>query len=138
MSVVDFFDLTGVLFYLRMSRSFLKLNPFMGRQPVIDDRLADRSKVNDAGFDVPDRQSKTLICPCSIQAHIIYHPPGALVSLPSAFYSMEGDNNKKTPYSHRFLAAIDSSIAASKDFVVGRGWSPLVNIGLIRIRMIII
>lgn len=77
MSVVDFFDLTGVLFYLRMSRSFLKLNPFMGRQPVIDNRLADRSKVNDAGFDVPDRQSKTLICPCSIQAHIIYHRPPA-------------------------------------------------------------
>jgi len=39
---------------------------------------------------------------------------------------------KKTSYSYRLLAAIDSSIASGKNFVVGRGWSPIVNIGLIR------
>jgi len=40
-----------------------------------------------------------------------------------------GDEEKKTPYSYRFLAAVDSSIAAGRDFVVGRGWSPLVHVG---------
>lgn len=39
------------------------------------------------------------------------------------------NDEKKTPYNYRFLAALDSSIAAGKDFVVGRGWSPLVNVG---------
>jgi hypothetical protein len=44
---------------------------------------------------------------------------------------MDGED-KKTPYNYKLLAAIDSSIAAGKDFVVGRGWSPLVNIGLMQ------
>lgn len=43
---------------------------------------------------------------------------------------MDDDNNKKTPYNYRILAAVDQSIAASRDFVVGRGWSPLVNVGM--------
>lgn len=38
-------------------------------------------------------------------------------------------DQKKVPYSHRILAAIDSSIAAGNDFIVGQGWRPLVNIG---------
>ena len=41
-----------------------------------------------------------------------------------------GDEEKKVPYNHRLLAAVDSSIAAGRDFVVGRGWSPLVHVGL--------
>lgn len=41
-----------------------------------------------------------------------------------------GDEDKKTPYNYRLLAAVDSSIAAGRDFVVGRGWSPLVHMGL--------
>jgi cyclopropane-fatty-acyl-phospholipid synthase len=44
-----------------------------------------------------------------------------------------GDENKKTSYNYRILAAVDSSIAAGRDFVVGRGWTPLVNVGLFRI-----
>jgi hypothetical protein len=43
---------------------------------------------------------------------------------------MDDENNKKTPYNYRLLAAVDQSIAASRDFVVGRGWSPLVNVGM--------
>lgn len=42
MSVVDFFDLNGVLFYARMSR-VSKIESIYGRQPVIAGRLADRS-----------------------------------------------------------------------------------------------
>jgi hypothetical protein len=40
-----------------------------------------------------------------------------------------GDDEKKTSYNYRLLAAVDSSIAAGRDFVVGRGWSPLVHVG---------
>lgn len=40
-----------------------------------------------------------------------------------------GQEEKKISYNYRLLAAVDSSIAAGKDFIVGRGWSPLINLG---------
>ena len=42
-------------------------------------------------------------------------------------------DEKKISYNYRLLAAVDSSIAAGRDFIVGRGWSPLVNIGQFRV-----
>ena len=45
---------------------------------------------------------------------------------------MDDENNKKTPYNYRILAGVDRSIAAGRDFVVGRGWAPLVNVGICR------
>ena len=39
------------------------------------------------------------------------------------------DMEKKTSYRYRLLAAIDSSLAAGKEFAVGRSWGPLVNLG---------
>jgi hypothetical protein len=42
---------------------------------------------------------------------------------------MADDTDSKAAYNYRLLAALDSSIAAGKDFVVGRGWAPLVNVG---------
>jgi hypothetical protein len=40
-----------------------------------------------------------------------------------------GDEEKKISYDYRILAAIDASINAGKDYVIGRGWSPLVQLG---------
>jgi cyclopropane-fatty-acyl-phospholipid synthase len=45
---------------------------------------------------------------------------------------MDNENDKKTSYNYRILAAVDQSIAAGRDFVVGRGWAPLVNVGICR------
>jgi hypothetical protein len=42
---------------------------------------------------------------------------------------MGDEKDSKVTYNYRLLAALDSSIAAGKDFVVGRGWAPLVNVG---------
>jgi hypothetical protein len=39
------------------------------------------------------------------------------------------DEEKKISYDYRILAAIDASINAGKDYVIGRGWSPLVQLG---------
>ena len=38
-------------------------------------------------------------------------------------------DEEKTSYNYRILAALDASINAGKDFVIGKGWSPLVQLG---------
>ena len=40
------------------------------------------------------------------------------------------DEEKKTSYDYRILAAIDAYINAGKDYVIGRGWPPLVQLGI--------
>jgi len=47
---------------------------------------------------------------------------------------MDDDSEKKTSYNYRLLAAVDQSVAAGRDFVVGKGWAPLVNVGLAELR----
>ena len=36
----------------------------------------------------------------------------------------------KTSYNYRLLAAVDASINAGKDFLIGKGWLPLVQVGI--------
>jgi len=43
--------------------------------------------------------------------------------------SAKMSDEEKTSYNYRILAALDASINASKDFVIGKGWSPLVQLG---------
>jgi hypothetical protein len=40
-----------------------------------------------------------------------------------------GDEEKKISYDYRILAAIDATINVGKDYVICRGWSPLVQLG---------
>ena len=47
---------------------------------------------------------------------------------------MDDDSEKKTSYNYQLLAAVDQSIAAARDFVVGKGWAPLANVGIAELR----
>jgi len=89
--------------------------------------FADRKSMtlDDCKLMSPAPIPSNLNCPCP-QTYAATFPPSSL-------FSMDDEDDKKTPYNYRILAAVDQSIAAGRDFVVGRGWGPLVNVGNCRI-----
>jgi len=56
------------------------------------------------------------------------HPESQRAHNDSARANMSDE--EKASYSYRILAALDASINAGKDFVIGKGWSPLVQLGI--------
>jgi hypothetical protein len=82
--------------------------------------VAGPTIIDDAGLS---NQTQNLICPL-IRSQTLFD-----LSLIPIHSNMSDEKDLKA-YNHRLLAALDSSIAAGRDFVVGRGWSPLVNVGM--------